>query len=105
MMNTWGVLAQLEESRRFRTNIGFLDVTGRGVMVRLQLFSSDGTRISDRSFELRGYEALQVNHAFGEGVEVVNGFATVTLPLGGVVLAYASVVDNVTGDPTYVAPQ
>jgi hypothetical protein len=97
-------LTPLHENAGFRTNLGFLAVTSTGAMVKVEMFRPDGSLLREESYLLRGYEAKQVNRVFGVGADVTNGFARVTVTWGSQVLAYASVVDNRTGDPTYVAP-
>jgi hypothetical protein len=98
-------LSQLHENERYRTNLGFLEVSGAGAEVEVRLYTQDASSLGSRSYTLRAYEALQVNSIFGSSVEVTNGFAVVTVTSGGAVLPYASVVDNQTGDPTYIEPQ
>jgi len=97
-------LTQLHENEGFRTNLGFLEVSGVGATVEVRLFAADGSLVSGRVEVLRPFEAKQVNRVFGVGAEVTGGYAEVRVS-GGAVLAYASVVDNRTGDPTYVEPQ
>jgi len=96
-------LAQLHENPDYRTNLGFFSWNGATVDVRLH--AADGSLLAERSVVLRAYESTQLNRVFGAGANVTNGFAEITVTSGSGVLAYASVVDNRTGDPTYVEPQ
>lgn len=97
-------LLALHENAAYRTNLGFLEVSGLGAEVGVRLYAADGTLLREDLHPLRPHEALQVNQAYGLGADVTGGFAQVTVTSGGSVLTYASVVDNLTGDPTYVAP-
>jgi hypothetical protein len=102
--NRTALLTQLHENDAYRTNLGFLEVSGDGAEVEVQLFTQAGALLSTRSYTLNGYESKQVNRVFGAGAGVTNGFAVVTITSGEAVLRYASVVDNQTGDPTYIEP-
>jgi hypothetical protein len=100
------VLSQLRSGTGFRTNIGFVDLGGTGALARIRLFDGDGVEIGS---ELREpvpangwWQRSRVFNAAGAGdcggcyalVDLVGG--------GGSVWAYASVVDNDSGDPTTV---
>ncbi len=91
-----------ESSAGFRTNVGLVNVTAGSVMVQIDLYGGDGALIGSVSRTLEAFEQTQVNGIFPEATEV--GYAEVwTSTPGGRFLAYGSVVDNTTGDPTYVA--
>ena len=69
------------------------------------------SELGHRDYELRPYENIQVNQvakAVGGADSLSNGIVRVTVTSGeGRVGAYLSVVDNATGDPTFItiAPQ
>jgi len=86
----------------FRTNIGVFNVGASMITVHIDLYSGDGSFIETVTVDLEAYEQTQVNRIFSTATEV--GYAEVwTETPGGKYLAYGSVVDNITGDPTYVA--
>jgi len=103
-----GTLQQLQETSLFRTNIGLLNPTVLAVEVDIELYRSTGNLIGIVSRTLEPYEMVQVNRIFdqvGSGL-VESGYAVVKVQTGGgAVLAYASVIDNDSGDPVYVAAQ
>jgi hypothetical protein len=87
----------------FRTNVGLLAL--RPTVAELELWRSDGLLLQARQLSWAG--AIQLNDVLTlPGVDgVPDAFAVIrpTNPEGSV-LAYASVVDNHTGDPTLVVP-
>ncbi len=86
----------------FRTNLGLENLGGGPVEVMIDLYDGDGGWIATVSRTLGAYSQTQVNRIFPDGTEV--GYAEVwTITPGARFLAYGSVVDNITGDPTYVA--
>ncbi|HOC42714.1 MAG TPA: hypothetical protein PKJ99_06805 [Thermoanaerobaculales bacterium] len=100
-----GLLIQLSQSSAFRTNLGFVSCTGFPVTVRADFYRSDGTLLGTRSYTLQAYMHHQVDRVFqnvspdavGDGVIIVRSETA-----GGRFMAYASVVDNATGDPVYI---
>ncbi len=101
-----GVLPQLGKSARVRTNIGILNQGGASCAVRVKLFDQAGLQRGDtRVITAAPGKWRQENDIFaraGAG-EVDVAYATVEVDTpGGLVWAYASVVDAATGDPTTV---
>jgi len=85
----------------FRTNIGLVNVGLAVVEVQIDLYRGDGTYLGSVTETLEGFEQTQINGVFPEAAEV--GYAEVwTSTAGGRFLTYGSVVDNRTGDPTFV---
>jgi hypothetical protein len=78
------------------------------VDVDVELYTSSGNLLGIVSRTLEPYEMIQVNRIFdqvGAGL-VQSGFAVVKVDSAdGKILAYASVIDNQSGDPVYVAAQ
>lgn len=90
----------------YRTNLGLLNATGSETAVKVELFKEDGTSLGIVNESLAAYEYLQLNRVFEQRTSAVirDGWAMVWSPDSGArFLAYASVVDNRTGDPVYVA--
>jgi hypothetical protein len=86
----------------FRTNIGVVNLGGGMITVNIDLYAGDGAYLETVTVELDAYEQTQVNGVFSTATDV--GYAEVwTETAGGSFLAYGSVVDNITGDPTYIA--
>ncbi len=100
-------LVQLARNGAFRTNIGFSEVTGHEATVRVELFDGvTGSGLgSPKQYTIRPFSNTQVNRIFedlGAGSSP-NAYARITVTSGqGRVVAYASVVDNATGDAIYI---
>jgi hypothetical protein len=95
-------------SSGYRTNIGFVNTTGKWIRVEVKLLLANGTVLGTESYGLKPYEHDQVNDIFGKVTNnaVVAGYAVVwTSTAGGTFFAYASVVDNMSGDAIYIPAQ
>jgi len=101
------VMGGVDESSAFRTNLGLCEIWGESASVRVVIYDDTKTELGRMVYQLRPYENLQINHVASEigGVgALAGGIAEVAVTAGdGKVAAYLSVVDNATGDPTYVA--
>jgi hypothetical protein len=89
----------------FRANVGVVNVTAQHVRVEIALYAGDGVWLGDKTVELNPFDFQQVDRIFTEvaptGVD--NGYALLsTSTQGGRFMAYASVIDNQTGDPIAV---
>jgi PKD repeat protein len=98
-----GNLMFLSEGTKFRTNVGFVNTEPTPVTVEVKLFDSSGSLLGTKSYPLRAYEYVQRSKIFTEvtGNEVSYG-SVVIRPTGGAIFGYASLVDNATGDPTFM---
>ncbi len=101
-------LPQLQQNDGFRTNIGLVNITPLDITAEVDLYLGTGNLLGPVTVDLEPYEMVQLDRVFtsvGAG-SVDNGYAVVrVLTSGGKVLAYASVVDNGSGDPIYVPAQ
>lgn len=101
----------LVEDDAFRTNLGLCEIWGESVTVRVTVYDGDMTELGHRDVTLRPYENTQINqvaNAVGGTTSLSEGIAGVEVLSGsGRLGAYLSVVDNNTGDPTFIviAPQ
>jgi hypothetical protein len=97
----------------FRTNIGLVNANEYPLTVKASFYLADGTLLGTASYDLRPFEFRQSDGAFEQftGDPVEDGYvvAWMTTSAGGQALnatakflAYAAVIDNLTGDPTYV---
>jgi hypothetical protein len=104
---TAAAVGGVEESAAFRTNLGLCEVWGESATVRVTVLDSSMTVLGDLDLELRPFENTQLNQVARvvAGVtSLADGVVRVTVLSGkGRVGAYLSVVDNATGDPTYIA--
>jgi hypothetical protein len=106
-----GRIVQLTHNRGsntgFRTNIGFVNVEDTATTVEVRLYTSGGSFLGSRSYTLSAYEFRQIDKIFQQvtGGDVDEGYAVLSTPTaGGAFFAYATVIDNRTGDPIYVTP-
>lgn len=89
-----------------RTNIGVINASDVPTRVDVRLYAASGQLLAIRSLQLGASGAQQINDAFAglASVDLVGASAEVVpFEEGASVLAYASVVDNLTGDPVFVA--
>jgi len=101
-----GRLIQLSHSTAasggFRTNIGLVNITSASLDVEVELYTAGGALLGTVPVTLPPFGYQQLNRVFSlvTGGSVDDGYAVVrtTTELGRF-LAYASVVDNLTGDP------
>jgi hypothetical protein len=89
----------------FRTNLGLVNLTGSSTAVDIDVHDAAGAIIGSLSRSLKPFEHRQFNDVFdlvGAG-DVADGYAVVrTTTQGGSFLAYASVVDNGSGDAVFI---
>jgi uncharacterized repeat protein (TIGR01451 family) len=101
-------LLQVEESARFRSNIGLAEVTGKPVKVEITVVPPDAKFSAVTQLELRPNEFRQLNALLRSVglTDTFNARVTVRAIEGtGRVTAYASVIDMITNDPTLVPAQ
>ncbi len=94
-----------DPSTGFRTNIGFVNLVGAQTRMEIDLFAADGSGLGTVTRTLKPYEHRQVNdvfHVVGAD-DVPDGYAVVrTTSEDGLFVAYASVVDNGSGDAVFL---
>ncbi|NOZ95254.1 MAG: hypothetical protein GXP47_11015, partial [Acidobacteria bacterium] len=89
----------------FRTNIGLLNTSSSPMDVTIDLYRSSGTKLGSVQVHLKTLSFTQVDKLYEKvtGGDVGDGYALIsTNTSGGKFLAYASVIDNRTGDPIYI---
>jgi hypothetical protein len=101
-----GLSQSVSDTTGFRTNIGVVNAGPHWVQVAVALYASDGTWLGTRTVSLLAYQFQQLDRVFAGlapgGVD--GGYALVSSDTPGAVLfAYASVIDNATGDPIGVS--
>jgi CubicO group peptidase (beta-lactamase class C family) len=96
-------LPQLQQNDGFRTNIGLVNSGDIAASVRIALFDGDSTRLATRNRTLAPYERLQIQEPFSRIAgrdDLDTAYASVTVEAGEGIIAYGSVIDNATNDPT-----
>ncbi|HEX7833270.1 MAG TPA: hypothetical protein VF787_26675, partial [Thermoanaerobaculia bacterium] len=101
---------QLEQSDRFRSNLGLAELTGNPTTVRVSLTLPDSKVTPSVNVDLAPNEFRQLGRVIesllGAGTQTYNSRITVEVLSGtGRVTAYGSVIDNESKDPTYVPAQ
>ncbi len=104
-----GVLPQLARNAAFRTNLGVLNAGVGDATVEIRLFAESGLQVgSTRTATVTPGRYWQQDDIFGAAGagDQTGAYATIGVATtGGAVWAYASVIDNATGDPTTVPVQ
>jgi hypothetical protein len=101
-------ILQIEETDRYRTNVGFAEVTGKGATIEVTAVPSDSKVAASTQIALAPNQFIQYpqllrsmgltnNYNARVSVKVISGQGRVT--------AYASVIDMKTNDPTFVPAQ
>jgi hypothetical protein len=93
------VVGGLRQDGAYRTNVGVVNPTSAAADVELIVVDATGDRVADVTWTLGPYGARQASLA-SLGVTTLAGGSLVVQ--GANVLAYASPVDNATGDSTYL---
>lgn len=98
-------LQQIAQNNDFRTNLGVVEASGQPVSVLVSAFDSNGSKLLDFPLDLKGGQQVQLNSFLAQNkISLADGRFEVKVTSGeGKVTAYASVVDNKSGDPLLVS--
>ena len=102
------VLMQLSSSAAFRTNVGFVNTTDATMALEVDLYTASADLLGSVPVTLRPFEMRQIPAVFTlvTSDPVEDGYALVrTSTESGRYFAYASVVDNLSGDAIFVPAQ
>ncbi len=100
-----GHLIVLKQNGDYRTNIGFSEITGQETEVAFRIYDGSGSELLNSSFFLPPYAWRQVSLIELGILSIALGRAEIKTTAGGAVLAYASLVDNRTGDAIFTPVQ
>ena len=98
---------QVEDSTRYRTNLGIAEVSGKPATVEVSVFLPDAKVVPKLQIPLAAneYRQFRVLQQLGVGT-AYNARITIRVVDGeGKIAAYGSVIDMQTQDPTYVPAQ
>jgi hypothetical protein len=99
-------MIQLESSSAYRTNVGVAEIAGQPVSVRFRVWNGAGVMVAESIRGLIAAGQMQFNLAEIGVTSLTDGRVSIEVVGGsGRVLGYASVVDNVSGDPIYIPAQ
>ena len=99
-------LVGLAQSAGYRTNMGIVEGSGSPATAVLEVFNGAGTKIFDTTLALKPGEHKQISSILAsQNIDTTNARIDVRIVSAvGSVYGYASVVDNTTGDPSFVPP-
>lgn len=99
-------LQQVAQSSQYRTNLGVVEASGQPATVQFKVFSSSGQQLGEWTESLQAGEHRQYDRVLAQrGIELEGGRIEVEVVSDtGKITAYASTVDNQTGDPIFVPP-
>ena len=101
-------LAGLAENASYRCNIGLVNVGSGAATVLVELYDGAGTKLTDYTVPLAAGKWAQETQPFlnkAGQTAMDRGYAKITVQSGSGVFGFASVMDNLTNDPTTVAMQ
>jgi hypothetical protein len=101
-------LPGLVQNADYRSNIGLVNTDDSPATVLVELFDGAGGKLAEYTVVLAHGQWAQENRPFEKKAgqtTLDRGYAKVTVQSGSGVYAFASVIDNVTNDPTTVAMQ
>ena len=101
-------LVQLTETAAYRTNISLTNTGATAASATVTLYSGAGASLGSYDVTLAVGEMKQENRPFlsrGGQSNLAAGYAKVAVTAGSGVVALASVIDNVSNDPTTITAQ
>lgn len=101
-------IVQLEESERYRTNLGIAEISGSPATVEITAITSDSKVSVKTQLALNANEFVQFNRVLARmGFPTTYGARISMKVLSGTgrVSGYASMIDNRTQSPTYIPAQ
>ncbi|RLE18021.1 MAG: hypothetical protein DRJ65_21970 [Acidobacteria bacterium] len=99
-------LIGLAGNASFRTNIGIANASAKAATVVIDLLDGFGEIMATRDESLEAFGWLQINEIFvKENIDDVEAATALVRNTSSeaAIMAYASIVDEITGDPTYVS--
>jgi hypothetical protein len=99
-------LLHIEKSSGFRTNLGAINSGSSDQVVRFTLYDSAGRAIGSTDRTLAPLRVVQFSLEVLTSAPILDGRVEVQVIAGdGTPAAWASVIDNITGDPIFVPAQ
>jgi len=101
-------LAGLTENASYHCNIGVVDVGSGAATVLVELYDGAGNKLTSYTVGLTEGQWAQVTQPFKNvagQTAMDRGYAKITVQSGLGVFGFASVIDNITNDPTTVTMQ
>ncbi len=92
----------------YRTNLGLVNASPAHIIIDVLFYTSTGFLMGGKTFELKPFEFRQIDKVFEQvtPAPVDDGYISLRSTTAGArFFAYASVVDNLTGDPVFLPAQ
>lgn len=89
----------------YRSNIGITNLGTTTANITLVLYDGQGTQVYTHTRDLSPGQWYQYNEPYRLGAgrnDIARGYARITVNSGSSVVAYASVIDNASSDPTTI---
>ena len=103
-----GTNASLANGQSFRTNVGFFNPNDTPTTIAVDLRDSSGTILSQQTFSLGAWTQTQLplTNAGGLFTNVTHDLNTASMFFlsGNPIFAYASEIDNISGDASFITP-
>jgi hypothetical protein len=96
-------LIHLTEDSGYRTNLGLVNPGTEAIDVRVDLHDPSGTLVGQRSYRVPARGHVQHSSFLAPVIGAAYAVATAAMADASY-FAYASVIDNRSGDPTFLAP-
>jgi hypothetical protein len=101
-------LAGLRENASYRCNIGLVNTGTGSASVLVELYDGAGNKLAGYTVPLNPGQWLQATQPFmnlAGQTAMDRGYARLTVQTGSGIFGFASVIDNITNDPTTVTMQ
>jgi uncharacterized repeat protein (TIGR01451 family) len=98
-------LQQIAQNDAMRTNLGVMEASGQPAAVLISVFDSAGKKLLETPLTLLGGQHVQLNGFLAQNKIALNDGRIQVQVAGGAgkVTAYASVIDNKSGDPILIS--
>lgn len=94
----------LEQSSSFRSNVGWVEVSGNPCAIQVQRIDGNGVTVASQTYQVQPYAVVQKNQVLNElGGPGANQRLRISVVSGsGKVLAFGSRIDNASQDPSTI---
>lgn len=105
LKNEVGLLLHLTYNNDYRCNIGFTEFSGTPSEVQIKLYDKNRQLLGFKNYSIGAYSNLQIINIF-QDLNIQNyydgAYIEIRILNGNAIYAYASVVDNRTGDSIFI---
>jgi len=107
LIGTSGAILQgLSQNSRYRTNAGLFNTAATPVNVTVSVWRPDGISAGQKVYTPAAGQSIFIPQIIKDitGADVTDGYLRIVPTAGGAIYAWASFVDNVSTDQTFVRP-